>query len=288
MLKNKPTFNLPRNILFYLFAILLSACGGGGEEGTLPSNSSPAPSVNTNPTPASVTVSYTNPGDYVWGTLATGQTVYIDRNYTYTNIPSEYEGFEVLETANDDKSSAGSSFISFEIDTAATVFVAHVADGTTAPAWLADWNETGLVIGTTDRNLYVYSKEFPAGTVVLGGNEGAPSMYTVIIAASGGGGTGNTGGTGGTGGTGTGTVNLTWTPPMTNADGSTLTDLAGYKIYYSTTEGAYTDPIIVNNPGLSSYVVEGLTPNTYYFVVTTYDYSGNESPYSNVASKQIQ
>ena len=271
-----------RVISVFLLTIILGACGGGGDEGTVPTNTTP--SVTDNPTPTSIHVSYTNPSDYVWGTLATGQTVYIDRSYTYSTIPSEYEGFKILQTANDDKAASGSTFISFEIDNAATVYVAHVADSANVPAWLADWKDTGMVIATTDRSLHVYSKEFPAGTIVLGGNEGAASMYTVMIGA-----TGDTGGTGGdTGGTGgTGTVSLSWTPPTTNADGSVLDDLAGYRIKYGTQEGTYPNVIPVANPGISSYVVENLAPNTYYFVVTAYDYSGNESGQSNVATKTI-
>jgi hypothetical protein len=34
--------------------------------------------------------------------------------------------------------------------------------------------------------------------------------------------------------------------------------------------------------------VENLTPNTYYFVASAYDTSGNESANSNPASKTIQ
>ena len=275
-----------RVISILLLTILLGACGGGGEEGITPSNTGSTGNDNPNTsTPTSITISYTNPSDYVWGTLATGQTVYIDRSYTYSNIPSEYEGFKVLKTANDDKASSGNSFISFDIDNSATIYIAHVADETNLPAWLAVWNKTGMIIATTDRNLNVYSKEFAAGTVVLGGNEGVASMYTVIVAAP---------GDGGTGEVppevppevGIGTASLSWTPPTTNVDGSTLEDLAGYRIYYGTQEGTYPNMIPVSK-GVSSYVVENLAPNTYFFVITAYDYWGNESGQSNVATKTI-
>ncbi|GMQ87291.1 MAG: hypothetical protein BMS9Abin08_0491 [Gammaproteobacteria bacterium] len=87
--------------------------------------------------------------------------------------------------------------------------------------------------------------------------------------------------------TGTGTAALSWTPPMTNEDGSVLDDLAGYKVYYGTSSGSYSSSITVNNPGIASYVVDNLLPGTHYFVVTAYDTSGNESGYSNQASKAI-
>ncbi len=82
------------------------------------------------------------------------------------------------------------------------------------------------------------------------------------------------------------TATLTWDAPTTNADGTPLTDLAGYKVYYGTTSGNYTDVIDVGN--VTTYKVEGLQPGTYYFAVTAYDTSGNESNYSNEVSKIIK
>jgi len=66
-------------------------------------------------------------------------------------------------------------------------------------------------------------------------------------------------------GTATGSAHLTWTPPTQNTDGSALTNLAGYKIHWGTTQGSYSNSVTVNNPGLSSYVVEQLTPATWFF-----------------------
>ena len=86
-------------------------------------------------------------------------------------------------------------------------------------------------------------------------------------------------------GTATGSVTLSWTPPTQNTDSSPLTNLAGYKVYWSTTPGSFANSTIVNNPGLSSYVVEQLTPATWYFVVTAVNSQGIESGYSNAASK---
>ena len=63
-----------------------------------------------------------------------------------------------------------------------------------------------------------------------------------------------------------GSVILSWTPPTANTDGSNLDDLAGYRIYYGISQGNYPNTIVVNNPGLSSYVVENLSPGTYFFV----------------------
>jgi len=108
-----------------------------------------------------------------------------------------------------------------------------------------------------------------------------------------------------------GTATLTWDPPTTNTDGTTLTDLAGYKLYYGTGSGAYTVnvsipcgtlpcPGFVSNPPsdlerqqkISSHptiiAVSGLEDNrAWYFAATALDTPGNESGFSNEVSKFI-
>ena len=84
-----------------------------------------------------------------------------------------------------------------------------------------------------------------------------------------------------------GSATLTWTPPTQNTDGSPLTDLDGYVVYYGLAAGSYSNQIVLNNPGLSTYVVDNLAPNTYYFSITAKNSIGIESNFSNVASKTI-
>jgi hypothetical protein len=79
---------------------------------------------------------------------------------------------------------------------------------------------------------------------------------------------------------------LTWDAPTTNADGTPLTDLAGYNLYYGTSSGNYTVTIDVGN--VTTYGIDGFPPGTYYFVLTAYDISGNESDYSTEISRTIQ
>ena len=72
---------------------------------------------------------------------------------------------------------------------------------------------------------------------------------------------------------------LAWDPPTENADGSPLTDLAGYKVYYGTTSGTYTESIDVGNQ--TTHTVPDLSTGQYYFFATTaYDSSDNESGFS--------
>jgi hypothetical protein len=72
---------------------------------------------------------------------------------------------------------------------------------------------------------------------------------------------------------------LTWSP---NGE----TDLAGYKIYVGNAPGSYGPPITIGKQ--TSYTFSNLQlGNTYYFALSAYDTSGNESGLSTVASKSI-
>ncbi len=91
---------------------------------------------------------------------------------------------------------------------------------------------------------------------------------------------------------------LTWDSPTINADGTSLNDLAGYKIYYwingksPTVIDVGCTPCSSSCPGTAqpqtcSYTIRNLTSGTYYFAVTAYDADGNESDYSNTGYKMI-
>ncbi|HEY8518831.1 MAG TPA: putative Ig domain-containing protein [Gammaproteobacteria bacterium] len=82
-------------------------------------------------------------------------------------------------------------------------------------------------------------------------------------------------------------VTLTWLPPTQNEDGSELTDLAGYVIRYGEKSGVYTENIVLEDPELASYVVEGLVPGTYYFVIAAFNSEGTESRNSNEKSATL-
>jgi hypothetical protein len=87
--------------------------------------------------------------------------------------------------------------------------------------------------------------------------------------------------------TATGSATLSWRPPTQNQDGSPLTNLAGFKVYWGTAKGTYPNSVALNNPGLATYVVDNLASGTYYFVVTAVTTTGTESTQSNAASKTI-
>lgn len=84
-----------------------------------------------------------------------------------------------------------------------------------------------------------------------------------------------------------GSMTLSWTAPSENTDGSALTDLAGYNIYYGESPGVYPNRIRINSPGITTYVVENLLPTTYYVVATSFNAAGVESSFSNMATKTV-
>ncbi len=72
---------------------------------------------------------------------------------------------------------------------------------------------------------------------------------------------------------------LGWDPPTTNTDGSPLTDLAGFKVFYGESSRAYIDSIDVGNVLTAQWELGNQSGKTLYFTVTAYNTSGVESPY---------
>jgi len=86
----------------------------------------------------------------------------------------------------------------------------------------------------------------------------------------------------------TGSATLAWQPPSQNTNGSMLTDLAGYHIYYGTAPSNLAQTVDVPNPGVTRYVMSGLAAATWYFQMTAYDRNGMESPPTSIESLVTQ
>ncbi|MBF0224752.1 MAG: fibronectin type III domain-containing protein [Desulfobacterales bacterium] len=72
-----------------------------------------------------------------------------------------------------------------------------------------------------------------------------------------------------------------------NGNNSNMADIKGYKIYYGIEPANYTNNIDIGN--ITNYELSNLAENTiYYFSVSAYDYSGNESGLSSEASAKIE
>lgn len=81
---------------------------------------------------------------------------------------------------------------------------------------------------------------------------------------------------------------LAWAAPLTNDDGTPLTDLAGYRIYYGSRSGSYGHSVAVDDPAALSHRLESLAPGTYYVVVKAVNSAGAQSIASPEVSKTIQ
>lgn len=68
-------------------------------------------------------------------------------------------------------------------------------------------------------------------------------------------------------------------------DASITPTVVGYKVYVGNASRVYNTPIVIGN--ITSFVVSNLVAGTYFFAVTAFDASGNESDYSNEVSTTI-
>lgn len=76
---------------------------------------------------------------------------------------------------------------------------------------------------------------------------------------------------------GNGSAQLSWSKPTTNTDGSPLTDLAGYRIYYGRLPDSPSDKLEIASPDTTSATIGKLSTGTWYFSIATYTTSGVES-----------
>ena len=82
---------------------------------------------------------------------------------------------------------------------------------------------------------------------------------------------------------------LSWVAPTTRVDNSviSLSELKGFKIYSGTEANNLQLLTNIEDPTITTYVVNDLPPATYFFAVTVYDQSMIESDFSEIATKTI-
>jgi hypothetical protein len=137
------------------------------------------------------------------------------------------------------------------------------------PAWASFSTTSGRLSGTpTSSNVGTYTG------IVISVSDGQATValptFNITVTAS-----------------ATGSATLSWTPPTRNTDGSALTNLAGYRVYWGRASGNYTQSVTLNNPGLATYVVEPLSSGSWYFATRAINSAGVESSLSNEATKTI-
>ena len=84
-----------------------------------------------------------------------------------------------------------------------------------------------------------------------------------------------------------GEATLSWNRPSTNTDGTPLTNLAGYKIYFGTSPSDMYRVFTVSNPATVELEISNLSSATWYFAVAAYNTDGTESVLSPIGSKTI-
>ena len=132
------------------------------------------------------------------------------------------------------------------------------------PAWAAFNATTGVLSGTpTEKDAGNYAGIEIAATD--GKDVTALPAFSITV-----------GGAAAAGG-----VSLSWTPPTQNDDGSTLTDLSGYKIHYGTASKSYSKSVSVSNAGLTRYELEDLPAGKVYIAMTAVNAQGAESDFSS-------
>jgi hypothetical protein len=131
------------------------------------------------------------------------------------------------------------------------------------PAWASFNGTTGRLFGTPGANdVGVYN------SIIIRVSDGkttsSSSAFSITVAAF-----------------GNGTATLQWAAPTQRTDNTSLTNLAGFNLYYGQTSGDYANKIAINTTGVSTYVVDNLSSGNWYFVITAVDRDNIESNPSN-------
>jgi Fibronectin type III domain len=87
---------------------------------------------------------------------------------------------------------------------------------------------------------------------------------------------------------GNGVATVSWIAPTQNSDGSKITDLAGYYIYYGISPNTLNQSVQISDPRTTAYTVSNLrSGTTYYFSVVAITASGIRGGTSPTVSKTI-
>jgi hypothetical protein len=88
-----------------------------------------------------------------------------------------------------------------------------------------------------------------------------------------------------------GTTTLSWSAPTANVDGSALTPLASYRIYFGRGSRQYSGNLDVNDGGATNWgfsiPLTDENDDRWFFALTATNINGHESAYSNEVIKQM-
>lgn len=125
----------------------------------------------------------------IYSNLQVGDIAYGGRTYTWSAIPNEFVGETWIQLNQSARAfTAATDLATFELTSAADVYIFHVSGITTKPAWLQQWTALPvtsdyLMTCTNTDKLYPYVKSFPAGSTVHLGQNGNTTRapYMVIV-----------------------------------------------------------------------------------------------------------
>jgi hypothetical protein len=142
------------------------------------------------------------------------------------------------------------------------------------PTWATFNPETGLLTGApTSAQVGTYSD------ISIYGSDGrewaSTSTFSITVDPA------------GTPPSNSGSVNLDWTTPTENTDGTELTDLAGYRLYYGTSVSNLSTTVQIPGASMTAYTLHNLAAATYYFAIMAYTNTGVESALSQVVSATV-
>jgi Putative Ig domain len=139
------------------------------------------------------------------------------------------------------------------------------------PAWATFNTGTGLLYGSpgaTDAGSY--------SNVLISANDGKASAtlnaFTITVNKV---------------SAGSGSATLYWLPPTENTDGSALTDLAGYNVYYGKNPAILSYSANAFGAANTRFEATNLDAGTWYFSVRPYNSAGVESDQPELVSKTI-
>jgi hypothetical protein len=157
--------------------------------------------------------------------------------------------------------------------TASTTGGTATFSATGLPGWASINSSTGEISGTPTAS-YVGA----TGAITISASNGSATAslaaFKITVAAA-------------AAGSPTGSATLSWTIPSDNTNGTPATNLAGFHIYYGTTQGALNSVITVSGTSTTKYEISNLSSGTYYFEVAAYNSLGVDGVVSNESSKTI-
>ncbi len=246
------TYTLWKVLPLLALATLLTACGGGdgSTSGSGATTASSATTGGSNTKTGNTTTTSSGTTTTSSGTT-TSDALTISGSAATTIVAGQTYSFQPSAT------NSGGGALTFSISN--------------QPSWASFNTATGLLSGTPTA---VEAASYSNITISVSNGQESASLapFTIVVTAA---------------AATTGSATLSWEAPQENTNGTPLTDLAGYTIYYGTSSAAMTQTIQITDPTQTTYVVNNLSAGTYYFSVAADAADGTQSAQSALGSKTI-